>query len=165
MTTPGCTRFAARRNALAGVFASLMLAASGAHAVLGGNESSIAADRMRLKAAGRMTAMSTPTSIRIHEMSLSDGSSVREYVDATGVVFAVAWSTRLKPRLKPLLGDHALRYEAAAGAIAAKAGIRRNVTVESHDLVVHSAAHLNSYVGVAYLRSLVPAGINADALR
>jgi hypothetical protein len=80
-------------------------------------------------------------------------------------VFAVAWSTRLKPRLPELLGNYAPAYSAAAARAAAKAGIQRHVVLQQDDLVVRATSHLNSHVGIAYLRSQLPEGVSVDALR
>ena len=44
-------------------------------------------------------------------------------------------------------------------------GIRHHAELSRGDLVVHSTAHLNAFVGKAYLRSLVPEGVRVDELR
>jgi hypothetical protein len=77
----------------------------------------------------------------------------------------VAWSTRFKPRLDQLLGTHAGPYAAAARQALATPGIHQRFELDQDDLVVHASAHLNAHVGVAYLRSLVPAGVRIDDLR
>jgi hypothetical protein len=96
---------------------------------------------------------------------MADGSSVREFVAPNGVVFGVAWSTRFKPNLEALLGSHAVDYVGAATEAARAPGIKRNAVLERGDLVVHSTVHLNSFVGKAYLKSLVPQGVRPDELR
>ena len=100
-----------------------------------------------------------------HEITLADGSSIREYVTPGGIVFAVAWSTRFKPDLAALLGQHAGAYAAAASEAMKAPGIRRHVELRQGDLVVQSGGRLNAFVGRAWLRSLVPEGVNIDALR
>ena len=82
-----------------------------------------------------------------------------------GVVFAVAWSTRLKPRLAELLGSSAAAYSAAAARATAQRGIQRRIVLQEEDLVVDATSHLNSFVGIAYLRSQLPNGVSVDALR
>ena len=96
---------------------------------------------------------------------MADGSSIREFVTPSGVVFAVAWSTRFKPDLEALLGAHATTYATAASEALRLPGIRRHVELRRGDLVVRSTAHLNAYVGTAWLQSLVPQGVGVDALR
>lgn len=154
-----------RRIAAALIVLGALVVADGAHAVLGGDVSTIATDQARLKAAGRAVAAAVSATVQSHEMTLADGSSIREYVNPAGIVFAVAWSTRFKPKLTPLLGVHSLSYAAAASAASNRAGIQRRIVLQRDDLVVHATSHLNAYVGVAYLQSLVPEGVRVDELR
>ena len=143
---------------------SLVLVALPAHAVLGGDVSTVAADQTRLRGA-RHAAVIAGASLRTHEITMADGSSIREFVTPSGIVFAVAWSTRFKPDLEALFGAHAPAYAAAASEALRTPGIRRHVELRRGDLVVHSTAHLNVYVGRAWLQSLVPQGVDVDALR
>ena len=155
------------RDSRASVIAVLLaggLATMPAHAVLGGNVSTIADDHARLKAT-RLQAVPTSAQIGSHVITLADGSSIREYTTAGGIVFAVAWSTRFKPDLAALLGQHAVTYAAAASEAMKAPGIRRQVDLRRGDLVVQSAGRMNAFVGKAWLRSLVPAGVDVDALR
>jgi hypothetical protein len=155
---------AARCAAPTAVALTVFASAMPAHAVLGASVASLRDDQSRLKAT-RQAVVTSPGAVGMHEMTLADGSSIREYVNPNGIVFAVSWSTRLKPRLAPLLGQYATSYASAAGAAAGRRGIQRKVVLQEGDLVVHATAHLNAYVGTAYLRSLVPDGVSADVLR
>jgi hypothetical protein len=140
------------------------LAVAPAHAVLGGNASTIAGDGARLKATRHQVA-SLSTQVGSHVSTLADGSSILEYTNPGGIVFAVAWSTRFKPDLAALLGQHAAAYAAAASDAMKAPGIRRQVDLRQGDLVVQSAGRMNAFVGKAWLRSLVPEGVDVDALR
>ncbi len=144
--------------------AYLWLAALPAHAVLGADAASIAADQTRLRGARHAMAIAGAT-VQTHEITMADGSSIREFVSPSGVVFAVAWSTRLKPDLEALFGAHAPAYAAAASEALRVPGIRRHIELRRGDLVVRSTVHLNAYVGKAWLQSLVPQGVGVDALR
>ncbi|MGZ5653016.1 MAG: DUF2844 domain-containing protein [Caldimonas sp.] len=144
--------------------AAVMLAAPPARAVLGGDVATIADDHARLQGT-RHQAVALSGQVRSHEIALADGSSIREFVTPSGIVFAVAWSTRFKPNLEALLGQHAAGYAAAASEAMRAPGIRRHAELRRGDLVVQSTAHLNSYVGKAWLQSLVPEGVHVDALR
>jgi Protein of unknown function (DUF2844) len=157
---PAIARAAARVAALA----AMLAASTHASAVLGGDVSTIPADQARLKGA-RQRPAALRLQVQTHEITLADGSSIREYVTPDGIVFAVAWSTRLKPNLDALLGAHAANYAAAAREAARTPGIKRAVVLGRDDLVVQSSAHLNTFVGRAYLRSRVPAGMSVDELR
>lgn len=139
------------------------LATAPAHAVLGGNASTIAGDGVRLKATHQVAPLSAQ--VGSHVITLADGSSIREYTNPGGIVFAVAWSTRFKPDLAALLGQHAVAYAAAASEAMKAPGIRRQVDLRQGDLVVQSAGRMNAFVGKAWLRSLVPEGVDIDALR
>ena len=146
------------------VAACLLCAVLPAWAVLGADASSIAADQTRLRGA-RHAMMAERAPVQAHELTMADGSTIREFVSPSGVVFAVAWSTRFKPDLDLLLGAHAPAYAAAASEALRVPGIRRRVELHRGDLVVHSTAHLNAWVGRAWLQSLVPQGVDADVLR
>ena len=146
------------------MLSAALLASPAAHAVLGGDIASVLDDRARVKGI-RLEAATAPLQVRTHSITLSDGSIIREFVSPAGVVFAVTWSTRLKPDLSALLGAHAATYAAATrDAMQTVPGIRRQFALRRGDLVVQSVGHLNSFVGKAYLRSLVPSGVDVDAL-
>lgn len=144
--------------------ATLLFAALPARAVLGGDVSTIDDDQARLRGTRRAAAVAN-LAMRTHEITLADGSSIREFVTPAGRVFAVAWSTRFKPDLVSLLGAHADTYATAASEALRQPGIRHHVELRRGDLVVQSTAHLNAHVGTAWLQSLVPQGVGVDALR
>jgi hypothetical protein len=141
----------------------LLAAALPAQAVLGEAAASIQADRQRLLAVHRQA--SAP-GFEVHTLNAGDGSVVREYVGADGIVFAVTWSARGKPRLDQLLGRHFDTYaEAGRQAMQKRAGVMHAAALQQGDLVVESTAHLNAFSGRAWLRSRLPAGMALDALR
>lgn len=162
MSTTAGPRLRALAAAL--LVATASLVALPARAVLGGDVSTIAGDQARLQGT-RHAAVASSAQVRTHEITLADGSSIREFVTPGGIVFAVAWSTRFKPDLAALLGAHAASYAAAASEALRAPGIRRHVELRRGDLVMHSTVHLNSHVGKAWLQSLVPDGVPLDALR
>ncbi len=142
----------------------LMLACPHAVAVLGGPVSTIESDRAMIAAQHHLSTLAA-TAIPVHELRTSDGSVVKEFVGPDGFVFAVRWSTRLKPRLDQLLGAQAIVYRSAAARSANAPGIRHRFVLDQGDLVVQSDMHLTAYVGIAYLRSRLPEGVHADDLR
>lgn len=152
-----------RRPFVALMTVAVLAAAPAAHAVLDGDLASVQADGLRLRATRVQRA---GLAMQVHELRLPDGGTVRQYADASGRVFAVAWHTRGKPRLDALLGTHFAAYaEAGRRAQAQRAGVRHAAQAEAGDLVVQSQAHLQAHVGRAWLKSRLPAGVNADALR
>ncbi len=98
------------------------------------------------------------------EITADPGIRVREFLNPSGVVFAVSWSGPVMPDLRPLLGAH---YAAYSGELAAlnHPGLHRSVRFASPDLVVESGGHLRAYTGRAYLPALIPAGVAVTDLR
>ena len=156
---PAATRVAAFAAIALALFVSMP-----AHAVLGGTVTSIDADQARVAGARRLAA-GPQANVRVHSIVRNDGSAIDEYVSASGVVFAISWHTRFKPDLDALLGAHAPAYAVAARRAMVAPGIRRHVVLQEGDLVVDATAHLNAFVGRAYLRSMLPAGMPLDAIR
>jgi hypothetical protein len=141
----------------------LALSASSANAVLGAGTASVEVDRGRMN--GQRKVALAVASTQIHEISTADGSTIREFVSPGGTVFAVAWRSRFKPNLALLLGPHHQIFVAAADAERGRGGIQRGLAVRPDNLVVQSFAHLNTFVGKAYVPSLVPGGFNVDDIR
>jgi hypothetical protein len=103
---------------------------------------------------------------QVHTLSHTDGSRVRQYSGADGSVFAVAWSTRTKPRLNELLGTHFAAYvQAAQKELSKRPGVRHALVVQVGDLVVESSGHGNAFFGRAYLRSRLPATARSETWR
>lgn len=143
--------------------AALLLAALPAQAVLGEDIASVQADQLRLQAARRASATLDGA---VQVLTLADGSTIRQYVDSQGRVYAVAWNTRTKPRLDQLLGTHFAGYvEGARQQQRLRAGAHHHAVVEQGDLVVQASAHLNAHSGRAWLRSLLPSTTARDAIR
>jgi hypothetical protein len=124
-------------------------------AVLGENETSIGRDRVAL-AMERQPARAH-AAMTVHELRKAT-QTVREFVDRSGTVFAVAWSGIAPPDLPRLLGAYHQEYRAAAAKRAAR-GPRR---VESAHVVVETWGHGRALQGRAWIPSLVPAGANLD---
>lgn len=148
-----------RRAVLA---AAAWLAAAPAWAVLGGDIASIQADAMRLQGVRRQSAALDHT---VHEIVQPDGSRLRQYANAQGRVFMVAWTQQGKPRMAELLGAFEPDYRAAAVQTLAQPGLRRQVQLQIGDLVVQSSMHLNRHTGRAWLPSQMPASLAAAAQR
>lgn len=91
-----------------------------------------------------VTAASSPTSTNV---------TVKTYVNAAGVVFAVSWQGPVKPDLQALLGPYFAAY-AAHPTISGMASVR------SGDLVVYSTGFMRHFTGYAYLKSQTPAGFH-----
>jgi hypothetical protein len=146
-------------STLVTILMALAMSAS-ALAELGGSAETVSRDRAQFKATERVTQASTHA---VHEMQLASGARVREYVSTSGVVFAVAWQSPMRPDLKQLLGSHFGEY---AQAVQTSHPRRRGpVIVRSARLVVESGGHMRGFVGHAYIPSLMPEGVTANDLQ
>jgi Protein of unknown function (DUF2844) len=140
-------------------FAALFLAAA-AFATLGQDVSSIRSDQAQMNAQVRV---GVGQSYSVHELSSPAGTTIREFVSPAGTVFAVSWQGAFTPDLRQLLGTHFDEYVQASQS--AQTRVARMVHVETGDLVVESSGHMRFSMGTAYLRSKMPSGVTADALR
>ena len=101
------------------------------------------------------------TGYRVHEIQMSSGTTVREFVAPNGTVFAVAWQGPTRPDLRQLLGQY---FDAFASVPRTKLTDRRHVQIQQGDLVLQSGGHMRALSGRAYLRSAVPSGVNLGDL-
>jgi hypothetical protein len=139
----------------------LAAAASAAFAALGDRADSIAADGAAL-AAARGVADARP-GYRIERLD-SAARTVREYVDPSGVVFAVSWEGLSHPDLTAVLGAYAAPVRRAL-AQETRRGPRRPRRIESGGAVVETWGHMRSVHGRAWIPALVPAGVTLDEIK
>jgi hypothetical protein len=137
---------------------ALLLGSSPAWAALGGDVSSIGTGQTHLLASARLQRATTHT---VHELQAATGTTVREYADNAGKVFAVSWQGPFRPDLRQLLGSYYETYlKAAKGRVA-----RGPVNIEVPGLVIHMSGHQRSFYGRAYLVDRVPQGLSTDEIR
>jgi len=142
--------------------AALAIAATApgvAAAALGGDVSSIEADRVHMKA---MLVRTESGLFTVHQMRTASGTTVRELVSASGVVFAVSWKGPFLPDLRQTLGEYFPIYQAAPRT--GRTG-HSHFAVRRADLVVLSLGHPRAFSGLAYVPKLVPAGVSIDQLQ
>jgi hypothetical protein len=132
-----------------------------AFAGLGGDAAGVLTDAAELRGA---VSSASQQQFDVQEITADSGMRVREFLNQSGVVFAVSWSAPVMPDLQPLLGAHYAAYCAALAALT-HAGLHRSVRIASSDLVIESGGHLRAYVGRAYLPALIPAGVALTELR
>ena len=108
------------------------------------------------------SASNGSASYSVSTTTLAGGTTVREYVGADGVVFAVTWNGPFLPDLRELLGQHfaTLKNESARQP---KAG-RGQVRVAQPDVTIESGGHMRAYAGRAWVNSRLPAGFDTDTL-
>lgn len=128
-----------------------------ASATLGAAETSVQGDGQQMKGTIKSMAYS---GYRVHEIELPSGTVVREFVNADGIVFAVAWSGRSVPNLSQTLGTYFTTYVTEAKTNTS----RHHFAVRHADFIAESTGHMRHFVGRAYLPQAVPAGVSLEDL-
>ncbi len=118
------------RSALASLIATAILAPCPAFAVLGGAPNTIPASN--LVAAAKAA---TSTAYTVQESVDSSGTHLREYINASGIVFALAWQGPRVPDLRTQLGQY---YDQIQSATRAPHTGRSNTLVSNDQIVVQS---------------------------
>jgi hypothetical protein len=132
-----------------------------AFATLGEDVATVENDRVHMN----MKAQVQTTSVAgyaVHVIQASSGTTVREYVAASGKVFAVAWNGPLLPNFQQMLGKYFAEY--TSGASSPHVG-RRHLALQGTDLVVHSSGHMRAFYGNAYVPSLLPPNFSVDDIK
>ena len=130
-----------------------------AWAALGDLEASVSSDSVKLKASPRV--ISRP-SFTVHEMQTPAGTVIREFVAASGVVFAISWQGPFKPDMNLLLGRYFGTY---ASAPRSAGSTRSRLMIEQPALIVHAGGHMRAFAGIAYVPQLLPAGVTEGDLQ
>ena len=136
--------------------------ADAAWAVLGQAASAKAVNSSSATPAKRLAAASTPLSglYTVQEVVLETGTSVQEYSNAAGVVFALVWRGPVLPDLSVLLGDYFNTFKTEMEQARAQGKRGSPATVARDKLVVHSSGRMRNFSGYAYAPDLIPAGVN-----
>jgi len=129
--------------------------------VLGEDAALVAADGARINASSRLIQRESYT---IHELRSPSGITVREYANASGRVFAVAWKGPFLPDMKQLLGTHFEEFQKAAQAQNRRGG-HGPLVIQQPGLIVELGGHMRSFVGRAYLPDEMPAEVRSGEIR
>ncbi|MGC9982414.1 MAG: DUF2844 domain-containing protein [Polyangia bacterium] len=135
-------------------FAVWLALPAGATASLGGDESSVEADRAQLGASLRVAAC---RAYLLHEVTTPAGGTVREYASPSGVVFGVAWHGPGLPDMRRLLGSSFTRYQQA---LLLRRARRQPLLIDEPDLVIRLTGHMRSFHARAYLPQQIPVGVD-----
>jgi hypothetical protein len=138
---------------LAGLFFATLFLPSRASAVLGGNVSSVEADRQQMKA---NVAVTTTGRYEVHELQVAGGNLVREFVSPDGNVFGIAWKGTVMPQYSQLLGSYTKELAKAA---ASRRNHRAPLAIHEPGFEFSAYGHMRFYAGRAYIPSLLPAGV------
>ena len=150
----------------------LLLLPFPAWAALGDNAASVLTDQARMK--GTLTSIDNRTYV-VHEITMSSGAKVREFVSPGGAVFGVAWEGQFPPNFELLLGAYypagpAGRCRSGQPPSTQQDGVpvrraRGPMVINTPGLVVIQNGHMRSFHGVAYVPQLVPQGVQASDVR
>lgn len=146
-----------------------------AWAALGDNAASVLNDQARMKGTLRSTDHRTYV---LHEITMTSGAKVREFVSPGGAVFAVAWDGQFPLDFQQLLGAYFQQAQQAQQAqrdaqqkAASEAGRkpvrggRGPAVIETPGLVLYQTGHMRSFHGMAYVPQLVPQGVQTSEIR
>lgn len=134
------------------------LLATPAHATLGEPESSIdhvrrATRTTRSPGVRRNAGSATYT---VHELK-NAGGVIREYVTASGVVFAVTWTGHRSPDLKTVLGSYEGDYRSLERTQRVRG--KRGQSLRSQRLLAARGGHMRRLSGRFIDPNLIPAGV------
>ena len=128
-------------------------------AALGGDASSVEADRASMKGALRVT----PTvDYSLHEIQTSAGVVIHEYVSADGKVFAVSWRGDGIPDLRQMLGGY---YGQFAQATSQPHYNHHHLAVRTTDVVVESSGRARAFFGRTWAPALLPQNFSVHDIR
>jgi hypothetical protein len=146
------------------IIATILVALpSSASASLGGDSTSVDADRVRVQ--GALLRIVRSDAFTVHEVQSSSGTTIREYMGPTGTVFAVAWEGPWLPNLRQLLGPYFETYQRAAQTGPANRRARGSLRIDLPDLVVQMSGHPRAFSGRAYVPRLMPQRVQAESIR
>jgi Protein of unknown function (DUF2844) len=139
----------------------LIVASMPAWATLGQYEGSVSVDQQNLRSADLVQSFQA---YKVHQLTTTNGTVVREFVSPKGTVFGIAWQSRFMPDMKQLLGDYLTNYQSATKA-QTQIHQRRGLIVKTNDFVFVSNGHMRFYKGLAYVPSLVPNNVSAEVVK
>ena len=137
-----------------------VLFTSGSWAALGGSSANLGAQAAAARSSTLSTGIATYT---VLQKDLDSGTTVHEYLDSSGTVFAVSWSGPFLPDLKEILGVH---FETMQAQAAKRQHPRHSrMAVRGADVVILSTGHMRALQGRAWVPSKLPAGFDPGAAK
>ena len=133
-------------------------------AALGQPATSVERDRTLMKGQ-RHGQTGTGTGYSIETLTVA-GMTIREFVSADGVVFAVVWKGTGAPDLSLLLGDYFEEYrDGLTTARNRTPRSRKPLALKTEHLVVEQRGHSRSMWGRAFLPSALPPGMAPEDIQ
>lgn len=97
-----------------------------------------------------------------HETELENGTSIREFSNLSGVVFAVVWRGPVLPDLSALLGDYFSTFKLETERARQSGKHSSSIAMDSAGLILSSKGRMRNFFGYAYAPSLIPPGVNIN---
>lgn len=94
----------------------------------------------------------------------SPASTINQYINNDGNVFAITWRGIATPDLHIILGKHFNEYLTEFRKHPIALG-RKPFIVETSKIIVHQFGHMRDIRGLAYQVDIVPSGVNAETLQ
>jgi hypothetical protein len=143
-------------------FAALLLStiAASATAGLGGPLSSFEAARSSTPDVVTRAGTAPAAWTRVTK-TLDAGTEVRQFVNDSGTVFAVSWAGPSLPDLRELLGAN-FQFLVDESSQAAR---RPQLVVRRTDFMLVSTGRMGAFEGKAWMPSLLPSGVTAEAIQ
>jgi len=141
------------------VLCMLVMGSIPAWAALGDNVASVDSDVQAMGGQHRLVARE---GFNLHQITLSDGSVVNEFVSPAGTVFGVSWQGHSLPNLPQLLGSYMTNLQQGERI---RVIPRRGVTIQGDNFVFTSFGRMRSFNGRAYVPGLVPANLTPEVVQ
>jgi len=114
-----------------------------------------------MKSEDRVQAFQT---YKVHQLTATNGTIIREYVSPKGLVFGIAWQAPFMPDMKQLLGTYVTNLQTASRT---QTQVRhlRGIIVKTNDFVFVSSGQMRHWRGNAYVPSLVPSNVSVEVVQ
>ena len=136
---------------------SAVIAPTTAEATLGDDATSVRANQGHLGCELRVEKVASGER---HVLALSNGTVIRQYLSPAGVVYAVTWHGPRMPNLQEIFGGYAAQLSQRDRI----RGGRHNMTLDGTNFMMRATGHGHTFAGRAWVPSLVPAGVDLNAL-
>lgn len=143
-------------QSISGFFVLSLLSAS-LHAELG--SASLSSGQSAWIKSSHALVSAKPSLYSVKSIISQDDIEIREYINTSGIVFAMAWRGESKPDLSLLLGNFWGRYQLA---LSQTPSARSPVAIHTTDFIFQTGGRMNQFVGLAYLPTLAPLGVSIN---
>lgn len=144
------------------LFISCLAFSANCLAGLGEHFSSIANDQKKFQI--QKLNVSTLPKYTVHEISKTN-LTLKEFVNADGIIFAVTWKGSAQPDLNTLLGPYQNECAQAMKVRQRQPGLHRIGKTVSENVVIERSIFGRAAQGRATVTSLIPAGVSLSDIR